>query len=142
MININVKKQELVFENRIYSVSTSKFGIGFKKGSLKTPIGNFIIAKKIGDNEPLYTIFKERKPVGVWNGKKLKEDLILTRILWLDGIDKKNLNTKNRFIYIHGTNQEQFIGVPASKGCIRMKNKDIKELFDIVNLGEKVFISS
>ncbi|MEM9399066.1 MAG: L,D-transpeptidase [Verrucomicrobiota bacterium] len=123
-------------------VSTSKFGLGFAEGSLMTPTGKFLIDEKIGEGEPLYTQFKGRKPIDVWNPAKGKsdDDKILTRILWLTGIDEQNANTKERYIYFHGTNQENLIGQPASHGCIRLRNHDMLELFQRTPIGTEVEI--
>jgi hypothetical protein len=111
------------------SVSTSRAGLGFEPGSLKTPTGLFRIYQKIGQNARIGTIFKGRVPV---EDPPASDDLITTRILWLDGLERENVNTKERYIYIHGTNQESLIGQPASHGCIRMRNDDIIRLFDMV----------
>lgn len=143
-IRINISEQKLYFESdsdtKTYSVSTSKFGTGTEEGSNKTPLGDFIICQKIGEGEPERTIFKARLPVGIWDGFPSDADLVLTRILWLDGVEHENSNTKDRFIYIHGTNHEIKIGKPDSDGCIRMLNKDIVELFDLVQENTKVSI--
>ncbi|OGI68330.1 hypothetical protein A2732_01185, partial [Candidatus Nomurabacteria bacterium RIFCSPHIGHO2_01_FULL_40_10] len=131
-LNISISKQKLnVLDGekviKTYPVSTSRFGTGFENGSKKTPTGNFMILEKIGGLEPIFTTFKGRKPAGVWDGKPTDDDLVLSRILWLDDIDN-NRNTKDRYIYIHGTNHENLIGTPASHGCIRMNNRDVIEL--------------
>jgi lipoprotein-anchoring transpeptidase ErfK/SrfK len=139
-ININIKTQTLTFKDKVYKISTAKNGLGEVENSLKTPTGKFKICEKIGDSENIWTIFKARKPVGIWDKKPTKEDLILSRILWLDGTEEHNKNTKDRFIYIHGTNNEKSLGVPNSMGCIRMKNSDIAQLFNMVKTNSKVFI--
>ncbi|MCB1094974.1 MAG: L,D-transpeptidase [Verrucomicrobiae bacterium] len=119
-----------------YTISTSKFGLGTEEGSNRTPLGNFAVCEKIGDGAPLRTIFRSRLPVGIWDpAEPVDEDLVLTRILWLDGLDLENSNTRERYIYIHGTNQEHLLGTPASHGCIRMANADVINLFDRVDLG-------
>lgn len=146
-LNISIIDQKLqVWDSEIllksYSISTSKFGTGFEKGSNKTPTGNFIIDKKIGTNEPLMTIFKGRQPINIWNEKPTEEDLVLSRILWFSGTEIDNTNTKERYIYIHGTNQENLIGTPSSHECIRMKNNDIVELYKLVQEGTEIIINS
>jgi len=129
-------------EQRSYPISSAKKGLGSEEGSLKTPTGNFIIAEKHGHNAPLNTIFKGRIPVGLWTiDEHYDDDLVTTRILWLDGQDSKNANTKARYIYIHGTNHEDKIGTPHSCGCIRMRNQDIIELFDNVTENTPVKIT-
>lgn len=125
-----------------YPISSARNGIGFEPGSLCTPIGRFIVSEKIGGNAPVNTIFKSRIAIDIWDPCQAPsdDDLITTRILWLAGIDPQNANTKERFIYIHGTNHEDEIGTPASCGCIRMKNTDIIELFDKTPIETSVFI--
>jgi phosphoserine phosphatase len=118
---------------KTYPISSGAKGMGFVEGSNRTPTGNFEVCEKFGDAEPSGTIFKSRKPVGIWNPEmKCEDDLVLTRILRLAGKDPENENTYDRFIYIHGTNQEQKIGAPASHGCIRLRNDDVVELFELI----------
>lgn len=121
--------------------STSKFGIGFVEGSNKTPLGRFVVKEKHGTGHPSGTIFKARVPVGQWQGEPLIDDLVLTRILRLDGLEPCNANTFARYIYIHGTNGESKIGQPASHGCVRLKNAEMIELYDLVPEGTEVWIS-
>jgi L,D-transpeptidase YbiS len=121
-------------------VSTSRFGLGFENGSRKTPTGNFCIHQKIGGEMPVGTVFKGRKPVTNPVDWSTEPDLITSRILWLHGLDEENAQTRERYIYIHGTNQEQLIGQAASSGCIRMRNADIVHLFDQIDVGAAVEI--
>lgn len=114
---------------KTYPVSTSRFGLGSEPGSFKTPLGRFRIAEKFGQDAAPGTVFKARRPTGEIAAPGGGEDLILTRIFWLDGLDPENANTHDRYVYIHGTNQEHLIGSPASQGCVRMTNSDIVELF-------------
>lgn len=123
-----------------YPVSTAEKGMGFEQGSNRTPTGRFRISEKIGGDEPQSTIFKARLPVGLWDGSSLDGDLIVSRILRLEGLDPENRNTLERYIYIHGTNREDQIGRPASHGCIRMRNADMMALYDRVNVGDSVMI--
>jgi lipoprotein-anchoring transpeptidase ErfK/SrfK len=124
-----------------YPISSAKNGLGTEEGSYKTPLGNFTISEKHGKDAPLYTIFKGRKPIGEWDpNSQLDDDLVTSRILWLDGLDPDNANTKARYIYIHGTNHEDKLGEPHSCGCIRMKNSDIIELFENVTENTPVYI--
>jgi lipoprotein-anchoring transpeptidase ErfK/SrfK len=123
-----------------YPVSTSSRGAGSEPGSLKTPLGRFCIAEKIGAGTPQGMVFKSRVPTGETGSEENPEDLVQTRILWLHGLEEHNANTRDRYIYIHGTNQESRIGSPASHGCIRMRNADVTELFDVVEEGIEVFI--
>jgi lipoprotein-anchoring transpeptidase ErfK/SrfK len=146
-INISVKKQELTLKLgrkklAAYSISTSRFGLGSKEGSLKTPTGKFRIAEKIGEGMPLGTVFKSRRPVKATKKMLREDDLVMTRLLWLDGVEPGNANTYERFIYIHGTNHEGQIGEAASHGCIRMRNRDLVELFDRVGVDTPVMIKA
>lgn len=147
-LEISLDQQSLdLFANnemvRRYAISSGEKGMGFTEGSLRTPTGRFVISEKIGDGEPINTRFDARVPVGIWDPNKSakNEDLILTRILRLEGLDEENLNTYSRYIYIHGTNREDLIGTPASHGCIRLGNADMIDLFDQVGDGAEVIIS-
>ncbi len=123
-----------------YPVSTSGYGIGSAEGSLKTPIGRFRIAEKIGAGVPPGTVFRGRVPTGEIGTEDAPEDLVQTRILWLEGLEPHNANTYSRYIYIHGTNHESLIGTPTSHGCVRMRNHDVAALFDFVEEGDEVWI--
>ena len=128
---------ELVSE---YVISTAARGIGFEEGSYCTPPGRFEISEKIGAHEAIGTIFRSRKPEEIWDGSLCDDDLVLTRILRLHGLDSENANTLQRYIYIHGTNQEHLLGEPASCGCIRMSNEDVRVFFDQVEVGTPLVI--
>ncbi len=146
-IHVSVARQRLTLKRgrrieRTFPISTSKFGLGSKEGSMKTPIGRFRIAEKIGDNLPQETVFKSRKPVRASAKALRSDDLIMSRILWLDGVEPHNANTYDRYIYIHGTNHEEAIGEPASHGCIRMRKNDVAELFDLVEVNTPVTIAA
>ena len=123
-----------------FPVSTSAFGTGTEPGSLRTPLGRFRICEKIGEGAMPWAVFKSRVPTGEIGVEEMDGDLVLTRILWLDGLDPDNANTRDRYIYIHGTNHESAIGTPASHGCIRMRNDDVIRLFDAVETGDEVLI--
>lgn len=131
-------------EKFVFPVSCAKNGLGEKTGSNKTPRGMHKIYKKIGTAAEIGAVFKSRKKIGEIcdiNCDNLGENAILTRILWLDGLEKHNENTKSRYIYIHGTNHEGKIGkVNFSHGCVLMKNEDIVKLFDLVKTDDYVFI--
>jgi L,D-transpeptidase YbiS len=129
--------KDLIFEAPI---STSRFGPGFEPGSFKTPTGHFRIHQKIGDGAPIGTVFKNCVLVTESINSSSIEDAITSRILWLDGIDLENANTKERYICIHGTNEEHLIGRPASHGCIRMRNKDVIRLYQLVDVDTSVKI--
>ncbi len=123
-----------------YPVSTSKFGLGTESGSQRTPTGRFIVAEKIGDGAPPWAVFVGRQRTGEIATPGGEHDGILTRILWLSGAEPSNANTRDRYIYIHGTNQEDQIGTPASHGCVRMRNHDMIDLFNRVPPGTVVEI--
>lgn len=124
-----------------YPVSTSKFGLGDRPGSNATPLGELKVRKKIGGDAPAGAVFKSRKPTGeVLAIDAPGRDPIVTRILWLDGQEAGNRNAFDRHIYIHGTPEERNIGTPASYGCIRMRSRDVIELYDILGVGARVYI--
>ncbi|MFA7344671.1 MAG: L,D-transpeptidase [Terrimicrobiaceae bacterium] len=124
-----------------WPVSTSKFGLGSEPGSMKTPLGRFRVCEKIGGSAPAWSVFKSRVPTGEIASPGGEEDGVLTRILWLEGLEESNRNTRDRYIYIHGTNREDQIGQPASHGCVRLNNADVVELFDMVPDGMEVEIA-
>jgi len=137
-IHISIQDQRLTLMEdekpiRSYPVSTSRFGIGTEEGSMKTPTGRFRVAEKIGGGLPSDAVFQSRVPLKPDDPLPPTEDLVMSRILWLDGLDEDNANTRDRFIYIHGTKHEDKIGRPASHGCIRMRNIDIVDLFELVD---------
>lgn len=124
-----------------YPVSTSKFGLGDYLRSSRTPLGQFEVAKKIGDNAPLGAVFKDRIRTGeIVAPNSPGRDPIVTRILWLRGREAQNANAFGRYIYIHGTPEERLIGTRASYGCIRMRSTDIVQLYNIVGVGAAVSI--
>jgi L,D-transpeptidase YbiS len=144
-IEISIRRQRLALKRgrktlRTYPISSSRFGTGYDKGSFKTPLGRFRVTEKIGHGAAPGTIFKARVPLKHGEPLPNTEDLISSRILWLDGLDAQNANTRERYIYIHGTKHEDCIGTPDSHGCIRMRNADVIELFDLVEEGTPVFI--
>lgn len=126
---------------RRFPVSTSQFGLGTEPGSFRTPLGTFRVGEVIGEGVPLGTVFRGRQPTGEIGLGSVGEDLVLTRILWLEGTEPENANTRERYIYIHGTNDEARIGEAASHGCVRMRNADIIELFGWVASGTEVRIT-
>ena len=145
-MRVDISRQMLDLRHRgelikSWPVSTSRFGVGFEPGSFKTPTGRFAVQEKIGTDEPLWMEFKSRQPTGNLAAPGGEQDGILTRILWLSGLDEENTNTRDRYIYFHGTNREDLIGTPASHGCIRLRNADIAELFDLVPEGTRVVIA-
>ena len=155
LLYVDIDSQKMVHiikgtEIKTYNISSSVYGTGSEENSFKTPLGKHEIYKKIGHNLPLNAILKGR----VWNGAiatiideeiDTEFDLVTSRILWLDGLELgknkgKGIDSKGRYIYIHGTAEEGLIGKPASDGCIRMYNKDVIELFDLVDEKAQVWI--
>src|SRR5947207_7567429 len=124
-----------------YRISTSKFAIGDWPGSRGTPLGELEIAKKIGGSAASGTVFKDRRPTGeILAPDAPGRDPIVTRILWLRGREAQNANAYGRYIYIHGTAEERNIGRPASYGCVRMRSRDVIQLYDIVGPRARVTI--
>ena len=157
LIAVSISNQTLtLFDNfgsakAQYPVSTAANGAGCEKDSGCTPQGAHIIRAKIGADAPVNTVFVGRRPTGEICTPELmaqypNRDWILTRILWLSGteIGKNrlgNVDTMQRYIYIHGTPDSTDMGEVGSHGCVRMRNADVIELFDLVEAGTKVFIS-
>jgi lipoprotein-anchoring transpeptidase ErfK/SrfK len=147
-IEIDIGKQRLVLRDaggralKSYSVSTAKKGAGEKNGSFCTPRGRHIVRAKIGAGQPVNTVFVRRRPTGeLWspelNEKYPGRDWMLTRILWLSGCEPGrnrlgDVDTMRRYIYLHGSPDSAEMGKPGSIGCVRMRNRDIVELFDLV----------
>jgi len=137
---------------RKYPVSTAKTGAGEQDGSLCTPRGRHIVRAKIGAGHPLGAVFRGRRPTGeVWTpelgAKHPGRDWILTRILWLSGCEPGfnrlgKVDTMRRLVYIHGTADSAPMGQPASHGCVRMRNGEIAELFDLVPCYTPVVITA
>ena len=155
LIAVNIRSQELFLLSKgnieqVYSISTSAYGTGSKENSFKTPLGKHKISEKIGERLPEGAILKGRR----WTGaiaNIIKEpidtefDVVTSRILWLTGLEEgKNqgpgVDSKSRYIYIHGTAEEGLIGKPASDGCVRMYNDDVITLFDKVDTDTEVLI--
>jgi L,D-transpeptidase-like protein len=155
-IIINIDQQRLYCMDQSekiiidYPVSTSSAGSGNQEGSFKTPLGKHSIAQKIGADCAINEVFVGRKPLGVLEklraaNEKLPDDIITSRILWLQGLESgynkgEGIDSFQRYIYIHGTSEENKIGQPASHGCVRMLNNDVIELFELVNEGCIVLI--
>ena len=124
-----------------FPVSTSKFGLGDNPNSYATPLGSMEIASKIGANAPMGAVFKSRRLTGeILPPNAAGRDPIVTRILWLRGLEKGNARAYSRNIYIHGTPVEKLVGRPVSYGCIRMRSKDVARLFGAVNVRTKVAV--
>lgn len=141
-----IDRNQFVFQAPI---STAAAGLGTRINSQKTPYGLFAIAEKIGGGRPLDTIFVGRNPVGRLgkdsSALDLNEDRIIARILWLDGLQPGlnrggDVDTRQRYIYLHGTDHESLIGRPVSHGCIRMRPVDVADLYERVRVGTLVYI--
>jgi len=145
LVSVAEQKMVLLEEGKpvaTYPISTSKFGLGDEKNSYRTPTGRMAVAKKIGCKAPEGAVFKSRE----WTGEVLAPDApgrdpILTRILWLRGLEARNRNAFPRMIYIHGTTEERNLGQPVSFGCIRMSSKDVIDLYDRIGVGAQVYIT-
>jgi L,D-transpeptidase YbiS len=156
-IEIDVGRQTLVVRDekgqslKTYSISTAKRGVGEKNGSLCTPRGRHIIRAKIGAGQPPNTVFVRRRPTGETWSPELHarfpgRDWMLTRILWLSGKEAGrnrlgDVDTMRRYIYIHGSPDSAEMGKPGSIGCVRMRNRDVMELFDLVPAYTEVVIA-
>ncbi|WP_394780031.1 L,D-transpeptidase family protein [Undibacterium sp.] len=144
---VSVPEQKMVLLEKgvpvaSYTISTAKRGIGDTPDSYQTPGGMMEIAEKIGAGSVIGTVFKDRKPTGeVVAPDAPGRDPVVTRILWLRGLEDQNRHAYERFIYIHGTPQESLLGNPASYGCIRMRSSDVSELFDRVGVGAQVLVT-
>lgn len=146
-VAITLKDQKLtVFSNgqkvKDYSISSSKFGMGSSHGSNRTPLGIHAVTKKVGDGQPQGMVFKGCRPTGEVVSANSGRDPIVTRVIQLAGLESFNRNSHSRRIYIHGTPEEKKIGTPASYGCIRMRSKDVVDLYPRVYRGMPVAIES
>jgi L,D-transpeptidase YbiS len=155
-IGIDLGRQQMALEDasgsiiRTYAVSTSKYGAGERNGSFCTPRGAHVIRARIGAGQPANTVFVRRRPTGeIWTPELYARfpgrDWILTRILWLSGREPGRnrwgeVDTMRRYVYIHGTHEYAELGKPGSIGCVRMANRDILELFEMVTVGTPVEI--
>jgi lipoprotein-anchoring transpeptidase ErfK/SrfK len=143
---ISVRDQKLMLVQHgakvaTYPVSTSKYGMGDFWGRMTTPLGNLQVAQKIGDHAPVGAVFHNRRFTGeILRPNSPGRDPVITRIIWLRGLEAQNAHAFRRCIYIHGTPEERFIGRPASYGCIRMKSNDITALYGQLPLGALVQI--
>jgi lipoprotein-anchoring transpeptidase ErfK/SrfK len=143
---VSVKEQKLMLLQNgakvaVYPVSTSKYGLGDYWGRMTTPLGYLQVAQKIGDHAPTGAVFHNRRFTGeILSPNAPGRDPVITRIIWLRGLEEQNAHAFARCIYIHGTPEEKTIGKPASYGCIRMKSKDVADLYNQLPLGAVVQI--
>jgi hypothetical protein len=143
---ISVKEQKLMLMSNgarlaTYPISTSKFGLGDAWGRMTTPLGFLQVAEKIGDHAPVGAVFRNRRFTGeILQPNAPGRDPVITRIIWLKGLQPENAHAFSRCIYIHGTPEEKTIGRPASYGCIRMKSRDVAELYAQLPVGALVEI--
>lgn len=147
-IVVSVADQELALIARgkvikRFPVSTSKFGTGDAVGSYRTPLGETFVSAKIGDGLPAGAVIKNRNATGeIVKPNAPGRDTIVSRVIWLRGMDGTTANTRDRCIYIHGTAEERRIGRRASFGCVRMRSKDVIALYNLVHIGTHVRISA
>ena len=143
---VSVRDQKLMLVQNgatvaVYPVSTSKYGLGDFWGRMTTPLGFLQVAQKIGDNAPVGAVFHNRRFTGeILQPNAPGRDPVITRIIWLRGLEAQNAHAFSRCIYIHGTPEERFIGRPASYGCIRMKSRDVAALYNQIPVGALVQI--
>ena len=144
LVSVADQSMELYRKNILlgrFPVSTSKYGLGDRPGSRETPLGKMEVEKKIGEGAPLGAVFKNRRRTGeVLRPDAPGRDPIVTRIIWLRGLEYQNRHAFDRCIYIHGTPEERYLGHPASFGCIRMRSSDVERVFNIVGIGASVDI--
>ena len=147
-IVVSVADQELALIARgkvikRFPVSTSKFGTGDAMGSYRTPLGETFVSAKVGDGLPSGAVIKNRNATGeIVNANAPGRDAIVSRVIWLRGMDGTTANTRDRCIYIHGTAEERLIGRRASYGCVRMRSKDVIVLYSLIHIGTHVRISA
>ena len=145
---ISIRDQKLMllqngYQVATYPVSTSKFGLGDSGGTMATPIGAMAVAQKIGDHAPPGAVFHNRRFTGeILQPNAPGRDPIVSRIIWLRGLEPSTANAFSRCIYIHGTAEERTIGTPASYGCIRMKTKDVIDLYSQLPIGSVVRVTT
>ena len=146
-IIVSVPDQQLALIDRgklvsKYPISTSKFGLGDANGSYRTPVGVLFVSAKFGDHLPAGAVIKNRVPTGeLVNPNAPGRDAIVSRVIWLRGMEQQNRAARDRCIYIHGTPEERLIGRPASFGCIRMRSRDVIALYELAHIGMHVTIS-
>ena len=146
-IVISVPDQQLAVIDRRkliakYAISTSKFGLGDGNGTYRTPLGTLFVSAKFGDHLPAGAVIKNRVPTGeVVNVNAPGRDAIVSRVIWLRGMEQQNRSARDRCIYIHGTPEERRIGTPASFGCIRMRSRDVIALYDLAHIGMHVTVT-
>jgi lipoprotein-anchoring transpeptidase ErfK/SrfK len=146
-IIVSVPDQQLAVIDRgklisKYAISTSKFGLGDGNGTFRTPVGTLFVSAKFGDHLPAGAVIKNRMPTGeVVNVNAAGRDAIVSRVIWLRGMEQQNRGARDRCIYIHGTPEERRIGRPASFGCIRMRSRDVIALYDLAHIGMHVTIT-
>jgi len=146
-IVISVPDQQLAVIDRgklisKYAISTSKFDLGDGNGTYRTPLGTLFVSAKFGDRLPAGAVIKNRVPTGeVVNANAPGRDAIVSRVIWLRGMEQQNRSARDRCIYIHGTPEERRIGTPASFGCIRMRSGDVIALYDLAHIGMHVTVT-
>jgi len=146
-IVISVPDQQLAVIDRgklisKYAISTSKFGLGDGNGTYRTPLGTLFVSAKFGDRLPAGAVIKNRVPTGeVVNANAPGRDAIVSRVIWLRGMEQQNRSARDRCIYIHGTPEERRIGTPASFGRIRMRSRDVIALYDLAHIGMHVTVT-
>jgi lipoprotein-anchoring transpeptidase ErfK/SrfK len=146
-IVVSVPDQQLALIDRgrlisNFPISTSKFGLGDGNGTYRTPLGVLFVSAEFGDHLPAGSVIKNRVPTGeIVNPNAPGRDAIVSRVIWLRGMEQQNRSARDRCIYIHGTPEERLIGRPASFGCIRMRSRDVITLYDLAHIGMHVTVT-
>jgi lipoprotein-anchoring transpeptidase ErfK/SrfK len=146
-IVVSVPDQQLALIDRgrlisKFPISTSKFGLGDGNGTYRTPLGVLFVSAKFGDHLPAGAVIRNRVPTGeIVNPNAPGRDAIVSRVIWLRGMEQQNRSARDRCIYIHGTAEERLIGRPVSFGCIRMRSRDVIALYDYAHIGMHVTIT-
>jgi lipoprotein-anchoring transpeptidase ErfK/SrfK len=144
VVSIPDQKMAVLVNSKLYKsfrISTSRYGEGDNLGSWRTPLGHLVVANKIGGLAPVGAVFNGRHPTGeILSVNAPGRDPIISRIIWLRGMEYGNRNAYQRCIYIHGTPQEEFLGKKSSFGCVRMRSEDVIQLFQWIQIGTDVII--
>jgi len=145
IVSVPDQKLAVIDRGRLISkfpISTSKFGLGDENGTYRTPLGVLFVSAKFGDHLPAGAVIKNRVPTGeIVNPNAPGRDAIVSRVIWLRGMEQQNHSARDRCIYIHGTPEERLIGRPVSFGCIRMRSRDVISLYDYAHIGMHVTIT-
>jgi hypothetical protein len=145
IVSVPVQQLALIDRGKLiskYPISTSRFGLGDSNGSYRTPLGVLFVSAKFGDHLPAGAVIKNRVPTGeIVDPNAAGRDAIVSRVIWLRGMETQNRGARDRCIYIHGTAEERLVGRPVSFGCIRMRSRDVIALYNRAHIGMHVTIT-